>query len=103
MPRRRSRKLLVTGVVTPPDMARTVVNRYVSEARLRITDWAREYRSKVLDYAGDVRRQGVVASKLEAWYSVLTANIGAIRELWARIKAQYKPPVAPAVAPTPPA
>lgn len=94
--------MLVTGVVTPADLAKTVVDRYVTEATTNIVRWQREYRARIMDYTADLKRQDTVRGKLEAWYSVFVGAIPEIRELWSRIKARYKPPTA-RPAPVPPA
>jgi len=90
MPRRRARKLLITGVVAPLDLSKTVIGKYVSEARTRVTDWARDYRSRILDYVGDTKRQNVAQAKLATWYELyLTEIYPKVKEVFATARSEY--------------
>ena len=90
MPRRRPRRLLITGVVAPVDLSKTVIGKYVSEARTRVTDWARDYRLKILDYVGDAKRQDVAQAKLAMWYDIyLTAVYPKVKEIFATARSEY--------------
>jgi hypothetical protein len=90
MPRRRARKLLITGVVTPTDLSKTVIDRYVSEARTRVTDWARDYRAKIMGYVGDTKRQEVAQAKLATWYDLyITTIYPRVKEVFATARSEY--------------
>jgi hypothetical protein len=90
MPRRRARKLLITGVVTPTDLSKTVIETYVSKARTNVTDWARDYRAKILDYVGDKKRQDVAQAKLATWYDIyLTEIYPKVKEVFATARSEY--------------
>jgi hypothetical protein len=90
MPRRRARRLLITGVVAPVDLSRSVVAKYVGEARTRVTDWARGYRDRILEYVGDTRRQDVAQAKLSTWYEIyLTEIYPKVKEVFATARSEY--------------
>jgi hypothetical protein len=90
MPRSRPRRLLITGVVTPENLSKSVISKYVSEARTRVTDWARDYRLKILDYVGDTKRQDVAQTKLATWYDIyLTEVYPRVKEAFATARSEY--------------
>jgi hypothetical protein len=90
MPRRRARKLLITGVVAPADLSKTVIGKYVSEARARVTDWARDYRTRILDYVGDTKRQEIAQAKLATWYEIyMTTIYPKVKEAFATARSEY--------------
>jgi hypothetical protein len=90
MPRRRSRKLLITGVVTPTDLSKTVIDKYVSEAKENLAAWSRNYRGQISAYVGDKKRQDVAQAKLAAWYDLyLTEIYPKVKEVFATARAEY--------------
>jgi hypothetical protein len=115
MPRRRARKLLISGVVTPDALSRTVVGKYVATAREKLSDWAGNYTNRINEYLADTNRQSVAQAKLTAWYNIFVTTVyPRLKEVYATarseyIKAIYRPPVtapglpgirAPTTAPT---
>jgi 5-formaminoimidazole-4-carboxamide-1-beta-D-ribofuranosyl 5'-monophosphate synthetase len=90
MPRRRARRLLITGVVTSTDLSKSVIEKYVSEAKTRITFWARDYRSSILEYVGDTKRQDVAQAKLTTWYDIyITEVYPKVKETFATARSEY--------------
>ena len=90
MPRRRARKLLIAGVVTPDSLSRTVVGRYVAVAREKLGDWAREYTTRITEYIGDVNRQSVAQTKLATWYNIyVTVVYPRLKEVFATARSEY--------------
>jgi hypothetical protein len=90
VPRRRARKLLIAGVVTPDNLSRTVIDKYIATAREKLGDWAREYTNRVTEYVGDVRRQSVAQAKLATWYNIyVTVVYPRIKEIFATARSEY--------------
>ena len=90
MPRKRARKLLITGVVTPADLSKTVIERYVGEAKTRLPAWTRNYRGQILAYTEDRKRQEVAQAKLATWYELYLTDIyPKVKEVFATAKAEY--------------
>jgi hypothetical protein len=90
MARRRARRLLITGVVTSTDLSKSVIGKYVEVARIRVTDWARDYRSRILEYVGDAKRQDVAQAKLSTWYDLyLTEIYPKVKEVFATARSEY--------------
>jgi hypothetical protein len=108
MPRRRARKLLISGVVTPDSLSRTVIGKYVSTARERLADWATTYQTRINDYVADVNRQSVAQAKLATWYNIyVTVVYPRLKEIFATARSEYirrlyRPPVPPAGTPATP-
>lgn len=109
MAKRKARRLLVTGVVTPDAMSKTVVGNYVTKARTEVRTWSRSYVSGVTAYTGDTTKQGQAYAKLGAWYRVyLTEVYPGLVETFARGKKRYVEELAtvlraPVATATPPA
>lgn len=100
---RRSRRLLVAGVVSPADLARTVVNNYVSGARTNIATWQARYAGGINDYLGSTRRQDVARAKLETWYNIfLTEVYPRLSGVYAEAKRAYYARTATITAPPAP-
>jgi hypothetical protein len=109
MPRRKARKLLISGVVTPIDLSRTVVGKYVATAKEKLPDWAGNYTARINEYLADTNRQSAAQAKLAAWYGIYVVTVyPRLKEIFATaraeyIKAIYRPPTpapgAPGVAP----
>jgi hypothetical protein len=90
MPRRRARRLLISGVVTPDNLSRTVVGKYVATARERLGDWAREYTSRITEYVGDANRQSLAQAKLSTWYNIyVTVVYPRLKEIFATARSEY--------------
>jgi hypothetical protein len=90
MPRRRARRLLITGVVASTDLSKTVIGKYVSEARTKVTDWAKDYSSRIMEYVGDAKRQDIAQAKLATWYDIyLTEVYPKVKEAFATARSEY--------------
>lgn len=83
MPRRRSRRLLVTGIRTPTDVAKDVIQGYVGGAQTKLGDWAKNYRSSISSYVKDAKKQDLAREALGTWYDVY------ITEIYPKIKEAY--------------
>ncbi len=100
MPRRRARKLLIAGAVAPADLSRTVVGKYVSEAKVNLGDWANRYQANIRAYLGETKRQELAQTKLATWYDIYVTEVyPRIKEIFATARAAfirriYKPAVA---------
>jgi len=90
MARRRARKLLISGVVTPADLGKSVVDKYVSVARTKVGDWSRNYVDQINTYLGDKTRQDLAKSKLGVWYDIYITEIyPRIKEVFATARSAY--------------
>ena len=109
MARRKSRRLLVTGVVSSADLAKSVITNYIDKARTEIATWSRHYRASITTYATSteteyVKRREEAEKKLGAWYDVYKEVVyPEIIGAFSRGKAEFAKRVKPAVSPTPPA
>jgi hypothetical protein len=109
MARRKSRRLLVTGVVSSPDLAKSVITNYINKAKTEIATWSRHYRTSITTYATSteteyVKRREEAEKKLGAWYDVYKEVIyPEIIGVFSKGKAEFAKRVKPAVTTTPPA
>jgi hypothetical protein len=103
--RRRSSGLLIYGIVPPADLAKSVIDRYVTKAKdpKELEKWVSEYKGKVSKYAEDTRRQANAKSRLEVWYEIyLTDVYPKQKELYGVARAEYVRRVIKPLAATPP-
>ena len=75
MARRKSRRLLVTGVVSSADLAKSVITNYINKAKTELDKWAGNYTDRIKTYATSPEKEYVekrkqASDKLEAWYDV---------------------------------
>jgi len=75
MARRKSRRLLITGVVSSVDLARSVIENYINKARTELETWAGNYSSRIKTYATSpdkeyVEKRKQAMEKLGAWYDI---------------------------------
>jgi ATPase subunit of ABC transporter with duplicated ATPase domains len=75
MAKRKSRRLLVTGVVASADLAKSVVTNYINKAKTELEKWAGNYSDRIKTYATSteteyVEKRKQAMEKLEAWYDV---------------------------------
>jgi hypothetical protein len=90
MARRRARKLLISGVVTPTDLGKSVVDKYVSVARTKVADWSKTYVDQINTYLGDKTRQDLAKSKLGTWYDIYITEIyPRVKEIFATARSSY--------------
>jgi hypothetical protein len=90
MARRRARKLLISGVIAPADLGKSVVDKYVSEARTNVTNWSRSYVDRINTYIGDRTRQDLAKAKLGVWYDLFITEIyPRIKEVFATARSTY--------------
>jgi hypothetical protein len=90
MPRRRARKLLISGVVTPTDLGRSVIDKYVATARTKVADWSKTYVDQINTYLGDRTRQDLAKSKLGVWYDLYVTEIyPKVKEIFATARSTY--------------
>ena len=81
---RRSRKLLITGVVNPTDLGRTVIGNYVEKAKKDVDKWASKYTGKVNEFTNNKVRIDSASSRLAVWYDVYAS------EVYPKIKGVYE-------------
>jgi len=90
MARRRARKLLITGAVAAADLSKSVVEKYVSMANTKLSDWARVYTDNIKAYVGDRTRQGLAQAKLATWYEIYVTEVyPKVKEAFATARADY--------------
>jgi hypothetical protein len=90
MARRRARKLLISGVVAPADLGKSVIDKYVATARTKVTDWSKTYVDQINTYLGDKTRQDLAKSKLGVWYDIYVTEIyPRIKEVFATARSTY--------------
>jgi hypothetical protein len=90
MPRRRSRKLLISGVVTPADLSKTVIERYVREAAANLATWRKSYEDNINKYTGDRARQGLAQTKLATWYDIYVTEVyPKVKDAYAAARTEY--------------
>ena len=90
MPRGRPRKLLISGVVTPIDLSKTVIERYVREATANIGAWRKAYEENINQYLGDRSRQNLAQSKLATWYDIYVTEVyPKVKDAYATARTEY--------------
>ncbi len=90
MPSRRPRRLLISGAVTPADLSRTVINRYVTEGTRNLGNWAGNYQANIKAYLADTARQALAQQKLQVWYDIYFTEVyGKIKEAYSTARAEY--------------
>ncbi|MEM4068085.1 MAG: hypothetical protein QXV17_14630 [Candidatus Micrarchaeaceae archaeon] len=109
---RKSRRLLVAGVLTPADLSRMVIGNYISGARTNISIWQSRYAGGIQDYITSLRKQEMARAKLETWYNIFLTEVyprlsgvytEAKRAYYSNISKMTLPPLARAVTPPAPA
>jgi len=90
MARRRARKLLISGVVAPIDLGKSVVDKYVNVARTKASDWSKTYVDQINTYLGDKTRQELAKAKLGVWYDIYVTEIyPRVKEIFATARSTY--------------
>jgi len=90
MPRSRPRKLLISGVVTPTDLSKTVVERYVREAGTNLANWRKSYEDNINKYTGDRARQALAQTKLATWYDIYVTEVyPKVKDAYATARTEY--------------
>lgn len=108
---RKSRRLLVAGVVSPTDLSKMVISNYISGARTNISIWQSRYAGGIQDYITSLRKQEMARAKLETWYNIFLTEVyprlsgvytEGKRAYYSSIAKMTLPPLARPVAPTTP-
>ena len=86
MARRGKKNLYMLG---PERLARSVINRYVREARERVIDWADDYIDGVMEFTRSGEAQNLAREKLRTWYESLLRRAAMIRRAYADIRSSY--------------
>jgi hypothetical protein len=90
MPRGRPRKLLISGVVTPGDLSKTVIERYIKEAATNLATWRKSYEDNINKYAGDRARQALAQTKLATWYDIYVTEVyPKVKDAYATARTEY--------------
>ena len=99
---RRSRKLLITGVVNPAELGRTVVGNYVEKARKEVNTWASKYTGKIGEFTNNKVRIESASSRLGVWYDVYATEVyPQIKGIYENAKVDYAKRVVKPVATAP--
>jgi hypothetical protein len=90
MPRGRPRKLLISGVVTPTDLSKTVIERYIKEATANLATWRRYYEENINKYTSDRARQNLAQTKLATWYDIYVTEVyPKVKDAYATARSEY--------------
>jgi len=81
---RRSRKLLITGVVNPTELGKTVIGNYIQKAQKDLDKWATKYTGKINEFTSNKVRIESASSRLGVWYDVYAT------EVYPKIKGVYE-------------
>jgi hypothetical protein len=103
--RRRSSGVLIYGIVRPEDLAKDVVNRYVTKAKdpRELDRWISDYKEKITDYVKNTAKQANAQNRLAVWYEIyLTEVYPKIKEIFGAAKAEHAKRVIKPLATTPP-
>jgi hypothetical protein len=99
---RRSRKLLITGVVNPTDLGRTVVGNYIEKAKKDLNKWTDKYTSKINEFTNNKVRIDSASARLGVWYDVYASEVyPKIKGLYETAKVEYARRVVKPVATAP--
>ena len=99
---RRSRKLLITGVVNPTDLGRTVIGNYIEKAKKDVNTWANKYTGKINEFTSNKVRVDSASTRLGVWYDVYASEVyPKIKGLYETAKVEYARRVVKPVATAP--
>jgi hypothetical protein len=73
----------------PTSAANVVIERFVNEARIKLSEWSRNYTAGIQSYLADVQRQNEAKAKLASWYNALLQVVGQIATAFAQAKQIY--------------